>query len=462
MQPVDLRLEPPEPARDPPPLPAVPAARLPLPEPLLLRLLQPGVRDVERHAPFLAELLQLAPLPRRLLGRPGLDRPLQDRLPRVGDDEVAVDLDHAPEAAALRAGPDRRVEGEERGRRLGHLDAALGAAQARVEPEGSLLPFPGDGHPASAVGEGLLERVDDPRPPRRVERDPVDDDEEAPVRGRRHLAQATDRARGEGADEALAPELLADRREVLRRSLRAVEGEEDRLPRVFPEELVRDVLGRPALERLPARLAVAHPRAGEEHLRVVVDLGDGPDRRAGGAHGVPLLDRHGGRDPLDRVDRGAVDPLEELARVGAEGLDVAPLPLGEEGVEGEGGLPRARDSGDDDVLPPRDLEVESLEVVLAAAAKDDPAVQGGHAHSGSGGTSRGGPAVLATARQRRFPGGRAVRKDPRDRPPWRECGSGQRRAAASPTGARRGCPSNLRRRAGRERPPRPSSAPRSS
>ena len=59
--------------------------------------------------------------------------------------------------------------------------------------------------------------------------------------------------------------------------------------------------------------------------------------------------------------------LQELARVGRQGLDVAALPLGIDGVEGEAGLARARQAGDDRQALARDLDVDALEVVLARA-----------------------------------------------------------------------------------------------
>ena len=52
-----------------------------------------------------------------------------------------------------------------------------------------------------------------------------------------------------------------------------------------------------------------------------------------------------GREALDGVDVGLAHLLEELPRVGGERLDVAALPLGVDGVEGERRLaasPRAR------------------------------------------------------------------------------------------------------------------------
>jgi hypothetical protein len=54
---------------------------------------------------------------------------------------------------------------------------------------------------------------------------------------------------------------------------------------------------------------------GEEQPQGVVDLRLGPDRRAGVANAVLLLEGDRGRDRLDRVDVGAVQPLQELARV---------------------------------------------------------------------------------------------------------------------------------------------------
>ena len=55
----------------------------------------------------------------------------------------------------------------------------------------------------------------------------------------------------------------------------------------------------------------------------------------GGFHRVGLLDGDGGADVLDRIDPGLGEQLQKLARVGAEGLDVAPLALGVQGLEHE-------------------------------------------------------------------------------------------------------------------------------
>jgi ABC-type dipeptide/oligopeptide/nickel transport system ATPase component len=59
------------------------------------------------------------------------------------------------------------------------------------------------------------------------------------------------------------------------------------------------------------------------------------------------------------------------ARVGGQGLDVAALALGVDGVEGERGFARARQAGDDRQALARDVDVDPLEVVLARAADGD-------------------------------------------------------------------------------------------
>ena len=125
-------------------------------------------------------------------------------------------------------------------------------------------------------------------------------------------------------------------------------------------------LDRPAALRT---VGLAHRRV--EKAQVVVDLGDRADGRAGVARGRALLDRDRRRQALDRVDVGLLHLLEELAGVGRERLDVAPLALGENRVEGERRLARSGDAGDDDELVARKVAGDVLEVVLPRAADPD-------------------------------------------------------------------------------------------
>src|SRR3954463_4223482 len=68
------------------------------------------------------------------------------------------------------------------------------------------------------------------------------------------------------------------------------------------------------------------------------------------------------------VDIGLLHQLEELPRIGREALDIAALPLGIDGVEGERRLSRSAQAGKDNELVARNLEVDVLQIVLARAA----------------------------------------------------------------------------------------------
>ena len=113
----------------------------------------------------------------------------------------------------------------------------------------------------------------------------------------------------------------------------------------------------------------ADPR--EQQPQVVVDLGDRADRRARVARRALLVDRDRRGEPVDLVDVGLLHLPEELPGVGAQALDVAPLALGVDGVEGEAALARAAEPGDDDEPVARERDVDVLEVVFARAAHDE-------------------------------------------------------------------------------------------
>ena len=100
-------------------------------------------------------------------------------------------------------------------------------------------------------------------------------------------------------------------------------------------------------------------------------LGRGAIGRATRFGVVFLLDGDRWRDPLDRVHQRLLHPVEELLRIGRERLDVPPLSLREQCVQRERGLARAGWPGHDDDLPSRNIEVESLEVVLPGAQDAD-------------------------------------------------------------------------------------------
>src|SRR4051812_14782803 len=157
---------------------------------------------------------------------------------------------------------------------------------------------------------------------------------------------------------------------LLREVLRDRDGEGDLQPRLDVFQGLKDAVRRVFRDQRPAAPAIQLRRAGEQQLQVIVQLGHRADRRARGAHRVRLVDGDGRRNAVDRVDLRLVHPVEELARVRAEGLDVAALALRVESVEDERGLARARNAGHDHELSGRDCDAQVLQVVLAGAFDD--------------------------------------------------------------------------------------------
>ena len=117
---------------------------------------------------------------------------------------------------------------------------------------------------------------------------------------------------------------------------------------VHRQHLVDDLLRGLPRDPLTAHRAVRRPGPGVQEPQIVVDLGDGADRRPRVAVGGLLVDRDRGRQALDEVDVGLVHLTEELAGVRRQRLDVAPLALGEDGVERQRRLARPGQPGEDD------------------------------------------------------------------------------------------------------------------
>ena len=173
------------------------------------------------------------------------------------------------------------------------------------------------------------------------------------------------------AREPLAAELLE---QVLVLALpvaddRRVDGELRPLGQA--QHLVDDRLDGLARDRPPADRAVRPPGARVQEPKVVVDLRDRADGGARVSRGGLLVDRDRRREPVDRVDVGLLHHLQELARVGRERLDVPPLPLGVDRVEGERGLPGPGEPGDGDQRVPRQADGDVLQIVLAGAVNDE-------------------------------------------------------------------------------------------
>ena len=104
------------------------------------------------------------------------------------------------------------------------------------------------------------------------------------------------------------------------------------------EDGVCDLTRALALDRSAAVRTVRCACASVQQSQIIVDLGDGPDRRAGIVTGRLLLDRDRRGQPLNGVDVRLLHEAEELPRVRRERLDVAALTLGVDRIEGERGF----------------------------------------------------------------------------------------------------------------------------
>ena len=137
------------------------------------------------------------------------------------------------------------------------------------------------------------------------------------------------------------------------------------------EQLRGDAVGRLRLHRSAVVQAVLHTQLDVEQAQEMPDLGGGADGGLAPATREALLDGHGGRDAVDRIDLGPPRRLDDGAGVGIEAFQVAPLALVEQDVKGQGRLAGAGDAGDDVEAGARDGHAQGLQVVLARVQDSD-------------------------------------------------------------------------------------------
>ena len=136
------------------------------------------------------------------------------------------------------------------------------------------------------------------------------------------------------------------------------------MPSSIVEHLVDDLLRRLPRDLLATHRAVRRARPGVQQTQVVVNLGDGADRRPRVAVGRLLVDRHRRRQTFDEVDVGLVHLAEELARVRRQRLDVTALALGEDRVERQLDLPEPGQPGEHDQAVAGQIEIDPSQIVL--------------------------------------------------------------------------------------------------
>ena len=125
-------------------------------------------------------------------------------------------------------------------------------------------------------------------------------------------------------------------------------------------------------------------RTGQQQLEVVVELRHGAHGRTRRAHRVRLVDGNGRGHALHLVHRRFVHAVQKLARVGAEGFDVAALAFGKQGVKHQAGLARTAGAGHHRPLAGADVHIQIFQVVLACAPDADHTGGVGHHVQASG------------------------------------------------------------------------------
>ena len=299
-----------------------------------------------------------------------------ERERRVRHDEGRVDLEAGAETETDRARPEGRVEREVARRGVLEGDPVDGAGEVLGEREDLVCLDELDLGDSLAEPQRRLDRVGEPPLDAGAVDEPVDDDLDRVllVAGEGVLLAPAELDEGPvdpGPGEPLRGELVEQRVVLALAGLDDGRQHVEAAPVRQVHHPVDDLLRALARDQPPAARAVRLADAGVEQPQVVVDLGDRADGRTGVARGGLLVDRDRGREPLDEVDVGLVHLAEELARVRRERLDVAPLALGVDGVEGERGLARPREPGEDDQPIARQFQRDVLQVVLAGPADDE-------------------------------------------------------------------------------------------
>ena len=207
-------------------------------------------------------------------------------------------------------------------------------------PVGLLGAVDGPGHEdRAATGvEGRLHTLGQPAAGSGVGRHPIDHDLELalPLAIKRGLLVEPHRAAVDpNPDVAGRLQLGKERfRSLAHPQLHRRQEQKPRVGRVFQEPLNRLVDALPT-QRGAAVRAVHHPQPRGEHAEEVIHLRERADGAAGRAAPSPLLDRHRWGEPLDPLEEGLWHLANKLPGVGREALDIPPLALGIERVEGQ-------------------------------------------------------------------------------------------------------------------------------
>ncbi len=111
-----------------------------------------------------------------------------------------------------------------------------------------------------------------------------------------------------------------------------------------------------------------------QHAQQVRQGRDAPHRGARTGAAAMLLERDGGREPVDRIDIGHAGLIDETSRIGRDRLEISALRLGVQRTEGQRGLSGAGYAGEHDECVARQVQIDVLQIVLAGAADADETI----------------------------------------------------------------------------------------
>ncbi len=310
----------------------------------------------------LVEVVDAAPVP-------ALDHAFGQRQVGMADHFVGIEELLAAQAVAGRAGAGRVVEREHPRLELGDRIAAHRAGEACREGDVVALAVH-EMHDGDAVGEIQrgLERFGEALLQVLADLEAVDHHADVVLLvlvQRRDLVELVDLAVDQRAHVALGAQ-LGEQLQMLALAALDHRRQQHQLAGLGQGQHLVDHLRDGLRLQIDVVLGAARRAgAGEQQAQVVVDLGDGADRRARVVRGRLLLDRDRRRQPFDMIDVGLFHHRQELARIGRQRFDVTALTLGIERVEGQRRLARAGQPGDHDQAVARQFDIDVLEVVGA-------------------------------------------------------------------------------------------------
>ena len=299
------------------------------------------------------------------LAAPANDRSIVEAEARVGHDQMLVDAHDSSEAFTARTGTDGIVEGE-------HVVVGLGESHSVCFEAGAETVEDAGGIEAEhtfsiAFVECRFDGVGESRASLFVLSDAEAGNEKTAFFGLGRIFQHVFHSHHFSVHIQAGETLCEVRFKLLLHGAsasdahRSEHGEACTL--TVGEGARHDVIDGVAFHFLPADGREGVTDAGEEEAEIFVDFRARSDCGAGVSADGFLFDGDGGRQAFDVVHLGFVHSSEKLACVGREAFDIASLPFGVEGVESEGGLSGAGESGDDNKTSEGDFKVNVFQIV---------------------------------------------------------------------------------------------------